>query len=89
MTFTRSIFWDARLWESMSLSFKSVGCRMHTFSSSMWSCVSKCPMHGRWQMQKTISTQVPIRDGDGCKKISYLLMQRYEAHNFGSRRWNG
>ncbi len=31
MTFTISIFWDARLWESMSLSFKSAGYRMHTF----------------------------------------------------------
>jgi hypothetical protein len=34
-------------------------------------------MHGRWQMQKTISTQVPIRNGDGCKWISYLSTQRY------------
>jgi len=25
------------------------------------------PMHGKWQMQKTISTQVLIRDGDECK----------------------
>ncbi len=33
---------------------------------------SKCPMHGRRQMQKAISTQVPIQDGDGCKQISYL-----------------
>ncbi len=39
---------------------------------SMWSCVPKCPMHGRRQMQKTISTKVPIRDGDGCKRIPYL-----------------
>jgi len=36
-------------------------CQMHD-AWSMWSYVSKCPMHGRKQMQKTISTQVPIRD---------------------------
>jgi len=46
----------------------------------MWSCVSKCPMHGRRQMQKTITPQVPIRDDDGCKRISYLLAQRYGTH---------
>jgi len=56
---------------------------------SMWSCVSKCPIHGRWQMQKTISMQVLIRDGDGCKRISYLSTQRYGAHNFGSWHWIG
>jgi hypothetical protein len=27
----------------------------------MWNCISKCPMHGKWQMQKGIYTQVPIR----------------------------
>ncbi len=37
-----------------------------------------------WQMQKAISTQVPIRNSDGCKWISYLSTQRYGAHNFGS-----
>jgi len=35
MTFTKNILWDARLRESMSLNFKSVGCHMHTFSSSL------------------------------------------------------
>jgi hypothetical protein len=35
-------------------------------------------------MKKTISTQVPIQNGDGCKQISYLLMQKYGAHTFGS-----
>jgi hypothetical protein len=39
---------------------------------SMWSCVSKCPVHGRRQMKKIISMQVPIRDGDRCKRIPYL-----------------
>jgi hypothetical protein len=33
-------------------------------------------------MQKIISTQVPIRDGDGCTRISYLSTQRYGAHTF-------
>ncbi len=46
-------------------------CQMHD-AWSMWSCVSKCPVHGKRQMQKTISTQVPIRDDDGCKRIPYL-----------------
>jgi hypothetical protein len=35
MTFTKSIFSDARLRESMSLNFKSMGYRMHIFSSSL------------------------------------------------------
>jgi hypothetical protein len=46
---------------------------------SMWSYVSKCPVHGRRQMQKTVSMQIPIRDDDGCKRISYLLAQKYGA----------
>jgi hypothetical protein len=40
---------------SVELSNLEVGprddCQMHD-AWSMWSCVSKCPMHGRWQMQK-------------------------------------
>jgi hypothetical protein len=32
-------------------------------------------------MQETISMQVPIRDGDGCKRIPYLSAYRYGAHN--------
>ncbi len=47
------------------------GCQMHD-AWSMWSYVSKCLVHGRRQMQKTIPTQVPIRDGDGCNRIPYL-----------------
>jgi len=33
------------------------------------------------------SMQVPIQNGDGCKRISYLLTQKYGAHTFGSWRW--
>jgi len=47
------------------------GCQMHD-AWSMWSCVPKCLVHGRRQMQKIISTQVLIRNGDGCKRIPYL-----------------
>jgi hypothetical protein len=47
------------------------------------------PMHGRRQMQKAISMQVPIWNGDGCKRISYLLMQKYVVHTFGSWRLIG
>ncbi len=64
------------------------GCQMHD-TWSMWSYVSKRPMHGRRQMQKTISTQVPIRNGDRCKRISYLSTQRYGVHTFGSWLWIG
>jgi len=72
--------------ETNRLAHKMVArCMMHD-AWSMWSCVSKCPMHGRRQMQKTISTQVPIRDDDGCKRISYLSTHRYMAHTFGSWR---
>jgi hypothetical protein len=63
-------------------------CQMYD-AWSMWSCISKCLMHGRWQMHKVISMQVPIRDGDGCKWISYLSTQKYRAHSFGSWRWIG
>ncbi len=45
MTFT-SIFWDTRLRESMSFSFKSVGYCMHTFSSSL----SKIASHTQSRM---------------------------------------
>jgi hypothetical protein len=55
MTFTRSIFWDARLWESMSLSFKSVGCRMHTFSSSL----PKIASHTQSDVDRMISVEFP------------------------------
>jgi hypothetical protein len=40
-------------------------------------------------MEKIISMQVQIRNGDGCKHISYLLMQRYVVHTFGSWRLIG
>jgi hypothetical protein len=33
-------------------------------------------------MQKTISMQIPIRNNDGCKQISYLLTQRLQGAHF-------
>ncbi len=55
MTFTRSIFWDTRLRESMSLSFKNMGYHMHTFSSSL----PKTTNHTIEDVDRMINAKVP------------------------------
>jgi hypothetical protein len=45
-------------------------CQMHD-AWSTWSCVSKSCAWKKANVKK-IPTQVPIRDGDGCKRIPYL-----------------